>query len=203
MIPGDFFHKGAVVHSMCRVEKRQGAHLLLRVTAEMGTVSLLGLSQGTQGHLEIEKHILPFRVARVALPLVEVVTFPDRVRPIQRQLLRVPASFLVRLRRQGSTGLWISGQGVDISAGGFCFTLTPPYVPKQAEVYDIEMLLTLPRDGEERPLLGAPVRWVRGTSSNIYVGIEATHPSQQKMLTNAAAQFQQALFRSPEDYLLL
>lgn len=203
MVPGSFFYKGTIVHSMCRVEKRQDASLRLCVVTEMGTVSLLGLRKGTQGHLELENRLLPFQVTQVDLPLVEVLTFPHRARPVHRQLLRVPASFLVRLRRQGSTGLWISGQGVDISTGGCCFTLTPPYVPRQGDAYDIEMLLTLPRDGEERPLLDAKVRWVRDTSSNIYVGIEAQHPTQRRELTNAASQLQQSLSRYPEDYLLL
>jgi hypothetical protein len=168
----------------------------------MGKISLLGLAPGTKGHLELENRILPFRVARVALPMVAVLTFPDHAHPVQRQLLRVPASFLVRLRRQGSTGLWISGQGVDISAGGFCFTLTPPYVPKQGDAYQIEMLLTLPHDGEERPLLDTQVRWVKGKSSNIYVGIEASQAAQRRVLANATRQLQQSLSRSPEDYLL-
>jgi hypothetical protein len=188
---------------MCRVEKRQNSHLFLRITAEMGKISLLGLASGTQGHLELENRILPFRVVRVALPTVEVLTFPDRARPVRRQLLRVPASFLVRLRRQGSAGLWISGQGVDISAGGVCFTLTPPYVPKQGRSYQIETLLTLPRDGEERPLLDAQVRWIRGAGSNIYVGIEASQAAQRRVLANAVSQLQQSLSRSLEDYLLV
>lgn len=203
IVPGDFLHKGTAVRAMCRVEKRQDTRMLLRVTAEMGKVSLLRLARGTPGHLELDDRLVPFRVARVVLPQIEVFTFPDQARPVLREWLRVPASFAVRLRRQGSTGLWISGQGVDLSAGGFCFSLTPPYVPRQGDAYDIDMLLDLPRDGEERAQLDAHVRWVRGEGNDIYVGAETSQVAQKRLLTNVATQWQRALTRSPEDYLLI
>jgi hypothetical protein len=119
----------------------------------------------------------------------------------RRQLLRVPATFLVRLRRKGSSGLWISGQGIDFSAGGCHFILTPPTLPKSGGAYDVEMLIMLPDGNEERPLLATEVRWVRPTSRHIYVGMEA-HAAQRKVLTTAATQFQHSFSRRPQDYVL-
>lgn len=202
-VSGDFFHNGASVHCLCHVEQQQGPRLSLRVVAEIGTVSLLGLRKGTQGHIEINNLLLPFRVAHVDLPCVEVITASQQARPAHRQLLRVPASFLVRLRRKGSTGLWVSGQGVDLSTGGCRFRLIAPIVPKIRDAYAVDMLILLPDGSEERLLLDTQVRWVRPTSSSIYVGMEALHPAQRKALTNAAVQFQHALARRPEDYLLV
>lgn len=200
-VSGDFFHSGAVVHTICRVEKLQASDLRLRIVAELGKVSLMGLKNGTHGHLELDKRVSPFRVTYVNLPFVEVLMFPHHARPARRQLLRVPASFLVRLRRQGSSGLWISGQGIDLSAGGCHFSLTPPTLPKTGDAYDVEMLITLPDGSEERPLLATEVRWVRPTSRHVYVGMEA-HAAQRKALTTVAAQFQHSLSRRPQDYVL-
>ena len=201
-ITADFLHHHEIVHSICLLEKQNEALLRLRILSEVGRVPLMGLREGAPGQLETKKKISPFRVTRVALPVVDITTFADQARPAHRQLLRVPASFLVRFRRKESTGLWISGQGVDISAGGCHFILTPPLVPKIRDSYAVEMLITLPDGSEERPLLDTEVRWVRPTSSSIYVGMEAQHPAQRKALTNAAVKFQQALARRPEDYLL-
>lgn len=191
-----------MIHAICQVEDQRAATLCLRIVAEMGKVSLMGLRAGTSGHIEIGDLVFPCEVTHAILPKIQVVIFPQHAQPARRQLLRVPASFLVRVRRQGSDGLWISGQGIDISAGGCSFLLTPPYIPKPGSPYDIDMLLTLPRNEEERPFLAAEVRWVKTTNQHIYVGIETSHPAQRRTLTNATAKVQLALSRHPEDYLL-
>ena len=198
----DFFHKGTTIHSMCFVERQQEARLQLRISAEMGTTSLLGLARDDRGQIEIDTHLLPFRVLGVQLPFIDILTFPQHAHPVQRQLLRTPTSFAVRLRRQGSRGLWISGQGADLSAGGCSFLLAPPYMPNSDTWYDIEMLLTLPRSGEIRPLLNGKVKWVRASHRHIAVGIKVQHPGQRKALAMAVAEIQHALTRRPEDYLL-
>lgn len=200
-VSGDFFHNGAMVHAICRVERTQASHLRLRIVAELGKVSFRGLKSGTHGHIELGTQVLPLRVTHVNLPFVDVLIFPHHARPAHRQLLRVPATFRVRLRRKGARGLWISGQGVDLSAGGCHFTLTPPTVPHTGEAYDLEMLIPLPDGNEERPVLATEVRWVRPTSRNIYVGMEI-HLTQRKTLATATAQFQHALSRHPQDYVL-
>lgn len=200
-VSADFSHHQETVRATCRIEKLQASSLGLRIVAELGKASLRGLKNGTHGYLELDNCILPFRVTYVNLPCVEVRMFPHHARPAHRQLLRVPATFLVRLRRKGSHGLWIAGQGVDLSAGGCHFSLTPPTLPKAGDAYDVEMLIMLPDGSEDRPLLATEVRWVRPTSRLIYVGMEA-HAAQRTALTTAASQFQHSLSRRPQDYVL-
>ena len=199
-VSGDFFLNNTVVHVVCRIEQCRASNLRLRVIAELGTIALMGLKSGTAGQIELENRLVPLRVTQVHLPYVEVATLPHHARPVHRQQLRVPASFLVRVRRTEAAGLWVSGQGVDLSAGGCHFLLSSPVVPKRGDAYNIEMLITLPDGEEERPLLTAKVRWVRPTSRNVAVGMEVL-PAQQRILATAVMQFQRALSRRPEEYL--
>jgi hypothetical protein len=201
-VAADFFHKGTTIHCMCLVERQQDTRLRLRISSEMGTTSLFGLMKDVRGQVEIESQLVPFRVLGVRLPLVDIATSPQHAQPARRQWLRTPASFAVRLRRHGSQGLWISGQGMDLSAGGCSFLLAFPHVPHPQTRYEVEMLLTLPQSGEIRPLFNGEVQWVKeALQRRIAVGVEIRHPGQRKALALAVTEIQQALTRRPEDYL--
>ncbi|MGE0823467.1 MAG: PilZ domain-containing protein [Candidatus Binatia bacterium] len=184
------------------MEKQLGKNLSLRILAEVGKVSLIRLKKGSLGQLEIDNQVFPFEVSEVNLPIITVATNPEQSRPVRRQLLRLPASFSVRFRRQGTNGLWISGRGVDISAGGCCFTITPPHLPKQGEHYTIELKISLPTDGEEELTLDAEVRWVKLDNGVVAVGVEVHDPAQRRDLAEIVTTLQQSLARHPEDYLL-
>jgi hypothetical protein len=184
------------------VDRRHEARLLLRISAEVGTASLLSLVGDERGQIEIDNLLIPFRVVRVRLPFVDVLTSPQHARPVQRQFLRMPATFSVRLRRQDSQGLWITGHGVDISAGGCSFLLTPPSVPIPRACYDIDMLTTLPQSGEIRPQLSGEIRWVKTSNRHIATGIEIQNPGQRKVLAMALTEIQQALTRRHKDHIV-
>lgn len=196
----DFFHKGTIVHCICFVELQLDVRLRLRISAEMGTTSLYGLAKNARGQIEIATRLVPFRVLGVQLPLVDIVTFPQHAHLARRQWLRTPAAFSVRLRRQGSQGLWISGQGIDLSVGGCSFLLAFPYVPKLRSRYDVEMLLTLPHSGELQPLLSGEVQWVNAEQRHIAAGLNIQHAGQRKLLALAVTELQHALTRRPGDY---
>lgn len=196
--PVDFFHHETVTHCMCIVERRHETRLLLRISSEMGTISLSGLIGEERGQIEIDNMLIPFRVVRARLPFVDVLIFSQQARPVRRQFLRIPANFSLRFRRQGAQGMWISGQGIDLSAGGCSFLLAPPSVPITHARYDVDMLLTLPQSGEVRPLFNGEVRWVRAASRHIATGVEIHNPGQRKILAMAVTEIQQALTRRHE-----
>lgn len=198
----DFSHRGTTIHCMGVVDRRHEERLLLRISSEVGTTSLLGLVGEERGQIEIDNLLIPFRVVRVRLPFVDVLTFPQQARPVRRQFLRMPAPFSIRLRRQGSQGLWITGHGVDISAGGCAFLLTPPCVPIPHARYDIDMLMTLPQSGEIRPQLNGSVRWVRASNRHIATGVEVQNPGQRKVLTLAVSEIQKTLMRRHDGHLV-
>jgi hypothetical protein len=194
-VTANFIDGGATVHCRCFVERQSDNRLLLRILAELGKTSLAGLAGEERGELEIDNFLIPFRVLRVRFPYVDVLAFPHRAHPVQRQFLRIPATFSIRLRRQGSHGLWISGQGIELSAGGCSFLLAQPYVPNPRMYYDIDMLLTLPQSGEVHPLFNGEICWIRPASRHITTGVEIHNPGQRRLLAMAASEIQQGLTR--------
>lgn len=201
-VPGDFTRHGELIHTICKVEEKKDSSVLLRVMTEMGRVPLVGLRAETEGQLEVGTRLIPFQVTQVNFPWIEVTAFPERARPVQRQFLRIPASFAVRYRPQGMTDPWIGGTGIDLSSGGLSFTspsLTPPAL---GLVYEVEIILALRQREQKKLLLEAVVRWVTTTSDAIIVGLQVSDPAQQKELVNTVARLQHQMARHPDDYLL-
>jgi len=202
-VPGDFTHHGELIHTICKVEEKKDSSVLLRVLTEMGRVPLVGLRAETEGQLEVGTSLIPFLVAQVNFPWIEVTAFPERARPVQRQFLRIPASFTVRYRPQGMTGSWSSGTGIDLSSGGFSFaspSLTPPAL---GLVYEVEIILAFRRREQKKLLLEAVARWVTTTSDAIMVGLQVSDLAQQKELLSTVSRLQHQMARHPEDYLLV
>ena len=201
-VSADFSHHQETVHAICRVEKQKESGLRLHIISEMGKVPLIGLKGGAHGQLEVQNKVFPFQVTHVALPMVEVLLSPNRQQIIQRQLLRIPASFSVRLRYLGSTGPWTSGKGIDISAGGCSFAFPSPYVPNSGTRYDLEITLELARNEQELIAVIAEVRWGKRTNGEIQVGVEVQDSVQRRALAIAVSRLQQSMSRRPTDYLL-
>jgi hypothetical protein len=202
-VPGDFSHRGEVIHTICQVEEQKDANLILRVLVEMGKIPLVGLKAGAGGQLQVGNQVLPLQVMQVNLPWLEVFALPNRARLAARQFLRVPASFSVRFRPHESTGSWFSGKGINLSSGGFCFAFAAPIIPVPGMIYEIEMSLAFPRGGTEQLMLEAEVRWVTTTRRGMSVGLETHDPAQRKALANAVSKLQHLMSRHPEDYLLI
>lgn len=198
----DFSHHQETVHAICRIEKQKESGLRLHVVSEMGRVSLMGLKSGATGQLEVKNSVFPFQVIHVALPIVEIVLSFSRSHTSQRQLLRIPASFSVRLRHLGSTGPWTSGKGIDISAGGCCFAFPSPHMPNPGTRYDLEITLELARNEHELIAVIAEVRWGKRTNGEIQVGVEVQDSVQRRALAIAVSRLQQSISRRPTDYLL-
>jgi hypothetical protein len=93
-LSGAFLHRREQVHVYCRIEDSEESRLLVRIMSELGKSSLLGLRSGTSGQLEIGNYWLPIEVLSVSLPWVTVETFANRAKPVRRESLRVPGSFV-------------------------------------------------------------------------------------------------------------
>ena len=115
-LSGAFRHRREQVHVYCRIEGSEESRLLGRIMSELGRSSLLGLRPGTSGQLEIGNYWLPIEVLSVSLPWVTVETFANRAKPVRRESLRVPGSFIVRFRAQGLTRHWTPGAGINVSS---------------------------------------------------------------------------------------
>ncbi len=113
--------------------------MLVRVLSELGKSSLLGMRAGTPGQLEVGNNWLPIEVLNVSLPWVVVEAFAGRAKPMHRESLRVPASFSVRFRAQGLVHHWTPGTGINISAGGFCFSSNYASQLRVGRYYEIEL----------------------------------------------------------------
>jgi hypothetical protein len=198
-----FSRNGEIVHTICKVEERQGTDLMLRVFKEIGKAPLSGLQVGSGGTLEIADRLLPLRVLLVQLPWIAVAAFPEEVRPAHRQFLRVPASFLVRFRRHGTDGPWLTGRGINVSTGGVCFASTSPASPASGTVYDTEVTLKLTRKEVETLEMAAEVRWVTTSAGETWMGLRVLDPARCKDLTTTVSRLQHLMARQPEDYVLV
>ena len=203
VVPCRFVRNGEIIHSMCLVEERNGTSLMFRVMREMGKVTLSGLRVGEGGQIETTDRLIPLRVIRVQLPWIAVVTSPERSHPVQRQFLRVPASFSVRMRRRGSGVTWKIGRGVDISSGGFCVALPISDAPRLQDEYVVELTLNFTRSEREVFEMEAQVRRVAAAKGEVSVGMHVGDPAQRKELAAAVSRLQQLMIRQPEDYLLV
>lgn len=201
-LSADFSHHHETVHAICRVQQQIERRLRLRVLSEVGKVPLLGLKEGTLGTLETKTKLFPFRVTHTALPVVEVVIFVDQARPAERQLLRIPSSFAARIRQLRSGGSWISGRGIDLSAGGCCFAFTASHIPTPGTLYELEMTVPFHRDDQEQLSVIAEVRWGKRIDGEIHVGVEVRDPTERRELTMIVSKLQQSMSRHPKDYLL-
>jgi hypothetical protein len=201
MVTGDFTWQGELIHALCRVEEQQGSGLLLRIVAEMGRLPLVRLRPGTTGQLEVGAGLLPLEVVRVDFPWVEVMASPERARPAPRQALRVPASFSVRFRPQGVTDPWMTGTGMNLGAGGFCFFAASPPQPALGLIYELEITLACSRRAKEQFLLEGEVRWVAAGGDGAVVGLRVTASSRRAELARALFRLQHQMARRPEDYL--
>lgn len=202
-IPCLFSRQGEFVYAICQVEERQRTDLMLRVLREIGKSPLSGLQVGTSGTLEITDHLLPLRVILVQLPWIAVATFPEEVRPAPRQFLRVPAPFIVRFRRQGTHGLWLTGKGIDVSNGGICFAFTAAESPDLGMMYDTEVTLMFSRKEIERLKMAMEVRWITTSKKETRVGLRVLEAARCKDLTNTISRLQHLMARQPEDYVLV
>jgi c-di-GMP-binding flagellar brake protein YcgR len=187
---------------MCTVEERDETSVMLRVLRELGRVTLAQLKIGAEGQMEVADQLIPLRVVRIQLPWIAVAMSPERRRPVQRQFFRVPASFSVRFRRRGSEGAWLTGKGINISSGGFCFIFHGVELPRLGTEYLMELTLNLTRTQKEVLELAAEVRWVATSSEQFSVGVRAVDPARRKDLANAVSRLQHLMIRQPEDYLL-
>ena len=138
-LPGAFLHRREAVHVFCRIEDSEESRLLVRVLSELGKSSLLGMRAGTPGQLEVGNNWLPIEVLNVSLPWVIVEAFAGRAKPKRRESLRVSASFSVRFRAQGLVHRWTPGTGINISAGGFCFSSNHASQLRVGRYYEIEL----------------------------------------------------------------
>jgi len=196
-------HQGELIHAICKIKDRREARVLLRVLKEMGKIPLFGLQIGSLGRLEVDGHLLSFQITEVQLPWLVVVLLPEHPRPAHRQLLRIPATFSVRLRQQTSTGPWRVGKGLNLSSGGFCFAFYTREQPQPGTLYLAELTLHLTRlRTETLETMTTEVRWVSSRKETL-VGVRVIDPARQKDLANAVSQLQRFLIRQPEDYMLI
>lgn len=202
-VPCLFSKPDGFVYAICRVEERQGSDFMLRVLKEIGKAPLYGLQVETGGTLEITDHLLPLRVTLVQLPWVAVTTFPEEVRPAQRQGLRIPASFSVQFRRHGTDGPWLTGRGINVSSGGVCFAFSAPETPDLGVVYDTKVILALSRREVETLEAAVEVRWITTFEEETWVGLRILDPARCKDLTTTISRLQHLMAREPEEYVLV
>lgn len=207
-VPGNvtpcwFAHHEEIVYAMCLVEDREGTSFLLQVLREIGKVSLAGLPVGTEGQLEVDDYLIPMRVVQVALPWISVSASPERSRELQRQFLRLAASFDVQFRRWNSDEPWQTGRGINLSSGGFCFALLGEEMPALEVMYESELKLRISPTQEIVLRMMAEVRWVSKTPTETTVGVRVSDPARCKDLTYVVSQLQHLMTRQPEDYLLV
>ena len=207
-VPGNvtpcwFSHNEEIIYAMCLVEEREEKRFLLQVLREIGKVSLMGLQVGAEGQLEIDDLLIPMHVLQVALPWIAVDSSPEQSRQLQRQFLRLSASFAVRFRRWNSEGPWQIGKGINISSGGFCFALLGAEMPTLEVMYESELKLRFTHTQEVVLRMTAEVRWVSRTLTDTTVGVRVSDPARCKDLTYVVSQLQHLMTRQPEDYLLV
>ncbi|MBI3756727.1 MAG: PilZ domain-containing protein [Deltaproteobacteria bacterium] len=203
MTPCWFSHHGEIIYAMCLVEEREEKRFLLQVLREIGRVSLIGLQAGAEGQLEIDDLLIPMDVLQVALPWIAVVSSPEQSRQLQRQFLRLSASFAVRFRRWNSAEPWQTGKGINISSGGFCFTLLGAELPTLGARYESELRLRITHTQEVMLRMTAEVRWVSRTPTETTIGVRVSDPARCKDLTYVVSQLQHLMTHQPEDYLLV
>lgn len=201
-VPCLFMHQGQMVHTMCKIEERDETSLLLRVLREIGKVPLAGLQIGSPGQIEVSNHLVPLGVVRVQLPWITVITSPERSRPVQRQFLRVPASFTVQFRQRDMEDPWLTGTGLNLSSGGFCFLFPAAETLSLGVEYLTELSLQLTRTQRETLTMPAEVRWITTVNEDTIVGMQVSDPAYCKELANAVSRLQRLMARQPEDYLL-
>jgi hypothetical protein len=201
--PCAFSLQGEVVYAMCLVTEREDSSLLLQVLREIGRIPLSGLRIGAAGQLEMDDQLIPLHVMRVSLPWVSVLTSPEQSRQVQRQALRVPASFNVRFRNHDAGPAWQTGAGVNISTGGFCFTFVGPDAPTLGTIYESELAIRVSHLQELVLRMEVEVRWISHTAKNTVVGVRVVDPMRCKDLVYAVSQLQHSLSRQPDDYLLV
>lgn len=198
-----FSHNREVVYAMCAIEEQNGSRLLLRVVREVGKVTLAGLKVGVGGQVEAANHRIPLSVVQVQLPWIVVSTFPEQSRPIQRQFLRVPASFTVRFRQRSPEGLWRVGKGINLSNGGFLFACPGRELPRVGAEYFAEIAIPLAPSRQAILEMLTEVRWVSRRVGELAVGVRVTEATHRKDLANIVSQLQHLMAHLPEEYLLI
>ncbi|HEX9454958.1 MAG TPA: PilZ domain-containing protein [Candidatus Binatia bacterium] len=203
MLSGAFVRRRESIHVYCQVEDSEESRLLVRVLSELGKSSLLGMRAGTPGQLEVGNTWLPIEVLNVSLPWVVVEAFTGRAKPAQRESLRIPASFTVRFRAHGLSRHWIRGEGINVSAGGFCFSSKFAAELKVGRLYEIEL-----NPGDTGPPRGlafvfiAELRWLLRTMEGTVAGLQLSVGPQQRDLARFTSYMEHRMARHPEDYLL-
>jgi len=201
-LPGAFLHRREAVHVFCRIEDSEESRLLVRVLSELGKSSLLGMRAGTPGQLEVGNNWLPIEVLNVSLPWVIVEAFAGRAKPKRRESLRVPASFSVRFRAQGLVHRWTPGTGINISAGGFCFSSNHASQLRVGRYYEIELTPEDAGQGTEAFVFYAEMRWLLRTTEGTVAGVQLADRSKQRDLARFVSYMEHRLTRHPEDYLI-
>lgn len=215
MVVGDFFCRKEPIHAFCKVEEQKDSRLLLLIQSEMGKSPLTELRAGSTGWLELQTPAsikasqmqsdticLPFRVDEVNFPWVKISVFPDQVRSVWRESLRVPAHFSVRLHSQGGTDSWTTGTGINFSNSGFCFVSGSLAALRSGVINDAELTITF-ASGETMTLfLNAEVKWTRRIDDGKMMGMQVSNPAQQRELAKAVARLQRELTRRSKDYYM-
>jgi len=201
-ISGTFVHRREPVHVYCRVEDNEESRLLIRILSELGRTPLLGMRPGAAGQLEVKDNWLPIEVLNVSLPWVVVEAFTGRAKPARRESLRVPVSFSVRFRAQGLTRQWSRATGINVSAGGFCFSSGFGAELKVGRLYEIELMPDAVSPGSDAFVFLAEMRWVMRTERGSVAGLQLADRAKQPDLARFASYMQRRMARHPEDYLL-
>ena len=201
-LSGAFLHRREAVHIYCRIEDSEESRLLVRVLSELGKSSLLGMRAGTPGQLELANHWLPIEVLNVSLPWVIVEAFAGRAKPVRRESLRVPASFSVRFRAQGLVHYWTAGSGINISAGGICFSSNFASQLRVGRYYEIELTPNDPGQSTEPFVFFAELRWLLRTMAGTVAGLQLADRSKQRDMARFVSYMEHRLTRHPEDYLV-
>lgn len=202
MLSGEFVHRSAPIHFYCRVEENEESRLLVRVLSELGKSPLLGMRAGTPGQLKVGDQWLPIEVLNVSLPWVVVEAFAGSAKPTRRESIRVPASFSVRFRAQGLTHGWTGGKGINVSAGGFCFSAGFTRELRVGRMYEVELSPDDDGQGSESFVFLAEVRWLLRTDQGTVCGLQLAERAKQPDLARLVLYLQQRMGRHPEDYLL-
>lgn len=201
-LSGTLMHRREPVHVYCRVEDNEESRLLIRILTELGRTPLLGMRAGAAGQLEVKDTWLPIEVLDVSLPWVVVEAFTGRAKPARRESLRVPVSFSVRFRAQGLTRQWSRATGINVSAGGFCFSSGFAAELRVGRLYEIELMPDVAGETGDSFVFLAEMRWVMRTERGTVAGLQLADRAKQPDLAKFVSYMQRRMARHPEDYLL-
>jgi hypothetical protein len=201
-LSGTLMHRREPVHVYCRVEDNDESRLLIRILSELGRTPLLGMRAGAAGQLEVKDFWLPLDVLYVSVPGVVVEEFTGRAKAARRESLRVPVSFSVRFRAQGLTRQWSRATGINVSAGGFCFSSGFAAELRVGRLYEIELMPDAAGQSGNTFVFLAEMRWVMRTERGTVAGLQLADRAKQPDLAKFVSYMQHRMSRHPEDYLL-